>query len=60
MLVEPFKISDEAEADEYLEALSKNSEYWKIYEVESRAERHAKDVETRNYLVSKAREMLNT
>jgi len=58
MAIEPFKIENEGEADEYLAALLAKDEYRSIDEVNLRAGKYITDAHLRVYFVTKAKEML--
>lgn len=60
MMVEPFKIESESEADSYLRDLLEKSKYRTIDEIEIRAQQYIEDNKIKNYFVKKARGMLKT
>ena len=58
MTIEPFKIENESEADEYLTALLAKDEYRSIEEVNRRAHQYVTDERLKVYFVNKAKEKL--
>jgi hypothetical protein len=58
MAIEPFKIENESEADEYLTALFAKDKYKSMDEVTLRAQKYITDERVRVYFVTKAKEML--
>jgi hypothetical protein len=60
MIVEPFKIESESEADDYLRALLEKYEYRSMNEVTMRAHKYIEDEHLENYFINKAKEILKT
>ena len=59
MMVEPFKIENESEADEYLRDLLLEPKYRSMHEVEARALKLIADTQLRAYFIDKAKAILN-
>ncbi len=60
MMVEPFMIENESDADEYVRALLEKHEYRSMNEVNMRAQKYIKDEHLKNYFINKAKEILKT
>ncbi len=60
MIVEPFIIETESEADVYLRDLLEKNEYRSMNEVNMRAQKYIKDEHLKNYFINKAKEILKT
>lgn len=60
MLVAPFKIENESEADDYLKDLLGDQKFRSMNEVDMRAKKLIKDESLRNYFTNKAKEILQT
>lgn len=58
MIVEPFRIESESEADDYLKDLLAKPEYRSMNEVNSRAHQYITDEGLRIYFIDKAKEIL--
>ena len=57
--VEPFKIDNLYEADNYLQELFKEPKYLSMAEVNERAQKYINDKDLRIYFVEKGRKMLD-
>lgn len=60
MMVEPFMIENETDADEYVRALLEKHEYRSMNEVNMRAQRYINDERLKTYFINKANEILKT
>ena len=60
MIVEPFRIERESEADAYLNDLFKKPEYRSLDEAKIRAQKYIIDDKLKKYFINKAEEMLKT
>lgn len=60
MIVEPFIIESESEADSYLKDLLEKNEYRSIDEIKMRAQKYIKDPNIKNYFINKGKEILKT
>ncbi len=60
MIVEPFIIENESEADNYLKDLLAKPEYRSMDKVTIRAQKYIKDEHLKNYFSNKAKEILKT
>ena len=60
MTVEPFKIENETEADEYLKDLLATPQYRSMNEVQIRAQTYITDAQLKKYFIDKARDILKT
>ena len=60
MIIETFKIEDESEADAYLRDLLAKPEYRSMDEVYVRAQKLIPDARLRNYLINRAKVILET
>ena len=60
MIVEPFMIENESEADDYLRELLEKHEYRSMDEVKMRAQKYIDDEHLKKYFIDKASEMLGT
>lgn len=58
-MIEPFKIENESEADDYLRDLFAINEYRSISEVKSRAIEFIEDENLRKYFIRKAQAILD-
>ena len=58
MIVEPYTMDSESEADEYLDGLFKEPKNRSMDEVHMRAQKLIKDPNIKKYFVNKAKEML--
>jgi hypothetical protein len=60
MIVEPFTIENESEADLYLRDLLENPAYRNMDEVQMRAQKYIKDEHLKNYFINRAKDILKT
>ena len=60
MIVEPFIIESESEADDYLRDLLEKHEYRSMNEVKMRAQKYIKDAHLKHYFINKAKEISKT
>jgi hypothetical protein len=58
--VEPFKIENETEADEYLKDLLATPQYRSMNEVQIRAQNHITDAQLNKYFIDKAKDILKS
>jgi hypothetical protein len=58
VVVEPFMIENESEADSYVQALLAKPEYRSMDEVRVRAQKYIKDARLKEYFIDKARGIL--
>lgn len=60
MNVEPFRIDNETEADEYLKDLLATPQYRSMDEVKIRAQTYITDAQLKKYFTDKAKDILKT
>lgn len=60
MIIEPFKIENESEADYYLSDLLAKPEYRSMNEVNMRAQKYITNEYFKNYFINKAKDILRT